>query len=492
LRRALRSIVLVNVALSPADIARLHRELTAATGIVARARKSFSIPYPVKTPAEYAAEGCILDLDMKLRNNRFHDLAGTGRVFTAQGQMDARQGGPFDQSCEMYHCATLPADATIFRTNNWSFHAWVKPRQIGANTGVVFGQDNVPHYTLGILNSSAYVVSSKNAAGLIRQPNTTAIVKPGRMDHVVTTRELSGADMILRIVVNGVEMVNQVYAGEGVQIPVATQVNIGRCQSTVSTNQFLGALARTRYLANVVTTTADARKEYLEGARKCLLDARIHSDGSCPVSLAATTTANSPIPGTPFTTYGAGSWSVIEEAPSGGRPGKRWLVASAGNTAFADDLSSPFGSWHIKFKTGSIANLGQYIIVCAGAKSASNASIQGYAVLILSSGAIRLYRESTTLFTTADGLISVNTEYEFWLTRTVAGVFTLWAKGGIWATWTLVPAAANPTAADLTYTTCRYTGVGRVAATDTKHQGPVHYPGEMLPSEAIPRGLIDP
>jgi len=89
----------------------------------------------------------------------------------------------------------------------------------------------------------------------------------------------------------------------------------------------------------------------------------------------------------------------------------------------------------------------------------------GYYFVFTSDEAIRLYRRtghnSDILFYSADSYITINTDYRIKITRSLAGVFTMYIKGGTfgWDDWTTVSTAGgsgtNPVT-DNTYTTSNY------------------------------------
>ena len=91
-------------------------------------------------------------------------------------------------------------------------------------------------------------------------------------------------------------------------------------------------------------------------------------------------------------------------------------------------------------------------------------SVQGYDIVIGSTGYVKLRilnDGALELFNTGTSYISANTDYRIKITRSLAGVFTAYIKGGTfgWDSWTTVSVAggsgSNPVT-DNTYTTSNY------------------------------------
>jgi hypothetical protein len=86
------------------------------------------------------------------------------------------------------------------------------------------------------------------------------------------------------------------------------------------------------------------------------------------------------------------------------------------------------------------------------------------------------------------GLVSLagSNYYEFWTTRSFAGVFRVWIKGGAYTDWTLF---FDET--DATHTTSEYVSVSLPVAGQQGFHGITHYLGEMTPFEAIRAGILE-
>jgi hypothetical protein len=221
----------------------------------------------------------------------------------------------------------------------------------------------------------------------------------------------------------------------------------------------------------------DAREKYLKYARKCLLDARVHSDGSCPVSLSDVTANNELANGWKVQ---SGTWRVIEDDPSDGRPGKRWMKRVGGVCVASQASDSAYGSWYFRFVAGSGM---EFHLVSDREDETSNF---GYTVDYLNTFTVfRLTRRDGAVVTVIDTL-SVDlfgNEYECWVTRRFDGLFQVWLKGAAYTTWTLVLEAT-----DTTYSESKYQII-EVSAND-EYGGSVSFLGEMIPNEAIKMGIL--
>jgi len=475
------AVVVVNEPLSNADMCRLMRELTDAPGIVSRPRKHFSIPYPSKTPAEYAAEGIILDTDCAPRNGATTDFTGNGRKGTVVGQVDVVKGGPFDEAVRLRGAyALLPSESTIFRTADWDVAAWVQNNE--TTLSVLFGIGGANHYA-ALDTNGAFTIGTVTTAPLsrtVKSPNGPL----GVWSHVVAGRRQNGANLILRVSVNGVTT-ETTFAGETGRVEGASVPVLFAYQTAFLPVQ-KSNVARVRFYTRSLTP-AEIREAYLEGARKCLLDARVHSDGSCPVSLAAVGTPSEIANGWKVQ---SGTWKVVEDAPVLGTAGERWMECQTAGTLSTPDKSA-YGSWLIPIKR--VAATGSYSNFIADRLGTVLAPL-GYAIGFNSTGQVVLIRTtgggSAVVTLSANAYTTTNVQYYLWVTRRFDGTFTTWIKGGAYAAWTLVPASSgsNP-GVDATYTTNRFSLIQ--AGISDRFDGIIHYLGEMTATEAVALGLID-
>ena len=477
------SLAWIDQQLTPAQMSDLYEYL--ATRRPARSRSYRRIParFPGKTPSEYAAAGIVYDTDMSTVNGTLVDLSGGNRVGTPSGSIDTVEG-PFGSQAKRFANGSyaMPADNTIFRTNDWTVSGWYHQPSTPSGTRYFFGRASSVHYC-GPTTLNRFYLATRDAALVTRVLQTTSFVN-GKFTHFAASRALVGADLVLSCWVDGALVGTATYAGAGVEIPVGA--------TTPFSAPGDGTLAQLRYRTTAMTA-AEAREEYLAGDRT-ILDARLERTGATPVTPVAVTGAQQMIPGTPWKTNAAGNWKVIEAAPVGTVLGKRTIsYSTSGDFIYARDTEA-FGAWFVEIKpTGTF---GQYANVVANSASAT-VTTQGYAIQLTATGQVQLGRTTGAVFTvilsTAAAYVVLGNTYSFMLTRNILGVFTLWIKGGVYTEYTLVSttggAGSNPTAADLTYTTSKYAILNRNGGTG-EYGDYVHRSCEMTPQEAQAEGLI--
>ena len=121
-----------------------------------------------------------------------------------------------------------------------------------------------------------------------------------------------------------------------------------------------------------------------------------------------------------------------------------------------------YGEWEFDFNKGADGN-NVYVPFIISSHSDWTSTGEGYYFGVSSTENLIFYRRNgagaTSLFTTVASYISINTDYRIKITRSLAGVFTVYIKGGTfgWDTWTTVVAdsGTNPVT-DNTYTTSNY------------------------------------
>ena len=466
--------IMVNTALSPVDMARLHRELVAAPGIVARARKGFSIPYPSKTPAEVTAESILFDIKGEPITGTLPDVATGAYPATIVGRADVVKGGPFGSAVSLRTSndyGDLPAavNAQIF-TQSYSIEAWVKPHQAPAGAAVVFGATSRNY----VGQRGGSMLTSYQTAAVAQQTvdGTAGTIIPWKHQHFVWTLEINGANVTVNQYADGV---NRGYATFATGFLTSVTDALINAYSAGS-NGFWGDYSMVRYYKNRVLTPAEVRANYLEGARKCLLDASVHSDGSCPVSLAALGVGCELANGWKVE---SGTWKVVEDAPVlPGIPGVRSLQCVTAGTLSTPDTSA-YGSWLIPIKR--VAATGVYVNFIADRVGTVLAPL-GYAVGLNSGGQVILVRTtgggSAVVTVSPNAYTTTNVQYWLWLTRRFDGTFTTWIRGGAYTDWTLVSviggSGANP-GTDATYTTSKF--ILMQAGVSDSGLGVVHYLG---------------
>jgi hypothetical protein len=467
LYRPLRAAIIINEALSDADIARLHGELVEGPTVVSRPRTHFSLPYPAKTPSEYVAEGMVLDMEpVMTAGKKVPNHAGTAGVVMETG-IDTVRGGPFRSGLAFRGSGYISGIIAAASPTEATFSFWL--RLTGAGTEVLHAGNTL----IRIGTAVNFFADLTKAA---RSVNISIRRKWTRIDISVV-----GDSSLL--FVDGVN----VPWNAGTSYPLALGVNptyqIGRYGGGGTR---LNADVELAQIRTVALTSVEIRAEYLAGARECLLDARIHSDGSCPVNLTALGAGNEVTNGWKVR---SGTWKVVEDAPVDGRPGKRWLDCIASGLVYCQDHSASFGSWLIEYEhTGS-----SFINFLSDRVGATNEPI-GYA-LVATAGFLYFRRNlgssHVNPWATSSDFLTVGVRYKFWITRRPDGTFTVWIRGGVYTDWTLVPTASgtNP------YIDANYVQPLPYACFDIDLPSMVggfqHFLGEMTPAEAIQAGILE-
>ena len=463
--------------LSDTDIARLHRELIEGPTVVRRPSKYFSLPYPTKTPAQAAAEGLIIDLDCsRLEGRTILDMSGSSYNAEANDHVTNQKDGPFVGSVGLYNqWAECPvASATKTFEDSYTISIWFKPKSLVGATRVLLGSNSVPY--VGKTGSNEQLLSYRDSGGSQRTYNTTRTFYDEKWTMVHYVLDYSNPDVTVSMYCDGIQTLAPATLSQGLgSIGNRTLVNVFDNAGTIP--GFNADYALVRYRDGVAFTAEQARAEYLEGARKCLLDARVHRDGSCPVSLEDVTVSNELANGWKVQ---SGTWRVVEDAPSGGRPGDRWMSGVGGTTrvVYRNSLSA-YGSWHMSWKPDGSNTYMAFI-----SSTQQVIGMNGYYLRDLGS-VLRLYEVNAgvpSLISTINHTLSGSTQV--WVTRRFDGLFSVWLKGGgVYSDWTLVL-----TGTSLVHTLSTYVWLEGVSSTGIG--GVVSYVGEMTPEEAVSKGCL--
>ncbi len=193
-----------------------------------------------------------------------------------------------------------------------------------------------------------------------------------------------------------------------------------------------GNVSYFRLWVATVPTAAENARHYQQFQR--LLRYKLDMT-AVPVTLANVMTGQQ-IPGTQLQ-VDSGTVQVVQDATT---PYRKWLASTAISNVSMQ--SSPaYGTWYFRFKQGVVSN--SIIGLIANKRGSYDAAGQtGYIFVTVTDGSLVLYRHLAgglvSLMATAAGYAATATEYQGALTRSKLGVFTLYIKGGAFATWTLV------------------------------------------------------
>lgn len=476
--------------LAPSEISALFLELDREIpGLLDAPKRKFSFPYPTLTPAQAAAQGLVLDTDFVRRSDgKVRNLAPTAYSGTVVGAPVPSQGGEgmvFNGSTD----AVSMGDVTQINGARYLTYSFVIRLP---STGVVSGgtihgktslatgartQTQVIGPSPGPHALQYYEISP--AVGAHQRVSNSAVLYAGMDQHVVIVRDGDGttdSDKI-KMYVDGTLVPATSYAfpfGATTDPSLAGfPLDIGREFTAVNP---LAATVRSLRVRSTALTAAEVRAEYLQWAKRLLLDGRLRSDGSCPVSLTNLNVRSIQVPGTIWqgvqttpTTLG-----VVEDAGTG----ERYLNMSA---RIGVPQGQAFGSWAWEWQ---VSNLATFMPVASNPVAYATPPQNGY-VIYQDGGGIQFGRSDNGVFANFANVVGAynNRRLRFWLSRTSAGQFDLWLKDGVNA-WILL-ASAN----DLTYVTSTWmiaTGTGTARLYDV-----LHVQGAMTPAEATQLGLIE-
>lgn len=428
-------------ALTPAQMTELYEGLRSEQTARSRPFRHFSFPFPARTPAEYAAEGCILDLDCTgFVNGKVIEHVAGKHFTSAKSGNDVTKKGPFGGQI-------MSPGGTSGGLQNpnignaalsggaMSVEAWVKPMSSDVNKTVLLTGGGIQ------LEGNTTGFSFYQDVGGLKFGRVAATL-PSKDIHVVAT--MPADSTVPTLYIDGVATALTTSAAGPLVFSANAAMKAGY-YSTLTAIAFAGGQTK-HSLYNRVLTGAEVRQKYLQGARTVLFDGRLPRDGSCPVTPVTLSGVGAQIPGTPWVVSAAGGTAKLsEEAPIAGRLGRRYVAITGTCAVRAQDSSPPYGSWYAQLYFGNFVNT----LIFASDPSGTN--YRGYVV------GVHAGQHKIQLLTTgssdivAGGTAVAENWYEYWIDRTRAGVWSLWVRGGTYAAWTLIGSATNAT-----YTTCKF------------------------------------
>jgi hypothetical protein len=215
--------------------------------------------------------------------------------------------------------------------------------------------------------------------------------------------------------------------------------------------EYAGALQDFKVTPSVLSNS-ELTQGYLSGARRCTFSLPMRSETE--VTLADVTAVGAQIGNTPFKVLGGGTWRITEP-----KAGKKF-VNCAGTQYLAAGMPSKqaFGMWMFDYYAAT-GPAGMYILFHSNDVSDITSTSRAGYMLGLVGAAVLLYQvngAAGTVMFSHPAIITAGAQYRFAIMRTNPGVFTVMIKGGAYTKWTAVPytAGSNPTAPELTFTTC--------------------------------------
>jgi hypothetical protein len=437
--------ILLNTVLTDAQIAAIYEELTGERGTIATELRNPAYPYPLVQAPDTRP---LIEFDMETRNGaKLANLGTAGAAYdtTPTGAVSVR--GAFDKATwlsgaspsAMLTAANIAelSGATKFTVETvLSFDDAATDRPIVAWSDA--GAANMVYLRhAGAAGLQAYFVSGGVvASGLFALTEIPGVQYLWRVEYDGTQADNATR---LKMYLNGVQQTPLTFVGTiPASLPVmARPLQIGSNTASL-VNRHLGSYSCFRMWVGTVPTAAENTRRYRQFQR--LLRYRLDMQ-AVPVTLANVTAGQ--IPGTQWM-VNAGTHSVAQDATT---PFKRWFVDVGTGTIYRSNRTA-YGTFLFDFV--KVSDAGTVIwcpIMSLPNGKYSDAGQNGYMILVGSNEQITLYRVTggavTGILGTANAYIALSTVYRLALTRNKAGVFTLYIKGGAYATWTLVSVAGG-------------------------------------------------
>lgn len=399
------------------DLAQLHNELIAEQSVGNPQTSNYKGVVPV------IEASCLLayDMESKTGDGKMADLSGNGRNGTITKAVKKRMpsgfdGANFDGVVDVSG-GTISAAASFSLGTSHTLE-WIMSGGASGNM-IPIGTDtsNFCAYYLPTLNGIMYRANGVDVTWTISALD-------GKEHHYVLDR--SGTTLILYM--DGVSL--------GTKTLASNEINSLQSIGGVSTYYWNGSIGYVQ-VYSVSKGAVWAKNRYNKYAQKVVY---VSQPEKWLPTLADVTAGK--IGNTDFR-VSTGTWRVSEETS-----GKKWIenvVAGVASMPFTNSS----GTWIFDVNKADASN--PSVLFIADVIGAENATGQdGYSILLSDAEAVTL-RESvngtpTTLFASASSYIAHSTNYKIAVSRSSAGEFVVYIKGGVYTNWTLVAAAtgANP------------------------------------------------
>lgn len=472
-------VLLLNQAMTDADMVRLYNEITRAGYALDMPHRKFSFPHRTLTPAQAVAQGLVLDTDFVRRSDgKVRNLAPTAYAGTlASGTIVPGLEGvgqAIVETTQINWGIISQLNGATRASLSWNVQT-VSP--VGASRYIFLTYPDATHYFYLYVQGGATIrVGCANGLDAYGVTASNVVVEnvQQRFSVVYDGTGATNADR-LKLYVDGSPVAMTFTGTIPATLPDSTP--FGGYSTGLNTISLAHTCRQLRIRAGVAMTAAQVRAEYLEGAKRLLLDGRLRSDGSCPVSLTPFVAANSRIPTTDWETgIVAGTVSVKESAN-----GSERFIEIDNNAKIGIKDPDTFGTWY--WETESTGD--NPVIICASDILYNVAPQNGYLYYCgvnLQSG--KVVNGTFTGLAPLVGMNVVGHRIKCLVSRTPAGLFTFWIsdQGAPWV--------QSATFTDTTFTTGKYT----VLCSNSRQRiyNFLHFQGAMTPAEATSLGLIDP
>jgi hypothetical protein len=373
-----------------------------------------------------------------------------------------------------YGAMNAKADLSI-GTNDFSYGGWMN---VGAlATGYVCAAYSTTPIIYLATGATGTLSARYHDSGGVNVTITSAagLVSTNKWYHVVVTGDRDG---LMQIYLDGVSVKDgSIATGAANSLTTTNQLLLGANTNYASPAGFLDiALQDFRFYNGKALSATEIKNWYLEYADKPVLQAQPEYWLPTLANVSAGALSN-----TGFEVV-SGSFKVSEDSSK-----KKWIEDVTAGAASALQTSA-YGTWvgEVYCNTAGTV-IWPFIATKKGSRDATGQN--GYYFVITAAGAVALGisingTPSSAMLSSALSYVAIQTVYKIAISRTLAGVFTLYIKGGAFTNWTLVTvggSCSNPTAASTTYTTSLYqNAVGTVAGDKFRllniHQGVLGIP----------------
>lgn len=362
------------------------------------------------------------------------DLSGNGNDGTKSGAV-TRAGGVYGDALDFHGqgsgVVTVADDASIQDLTTKTICGWIYPRGAG---GGGFGRiiEKGP-WTVYLDSSGAFarIVVVHTWSGGEGSWYYNLLPAANRPYHVAISYDNTDPANDPVIYVNGLSVtVTEVSAPVGAPATdVGSDIVIGY-STVVAGREFDGWIDDVRIYDSILTP-AQIRDIYIEGATK----PRIFSPRyEHPVSLADESAHAGPWQ------IGSGTFQWTDDGD------RRWLDCISSGWAAAASAQA-FGGWYFRGEKASSS----YVLGLHTRRAVyTSATNDGYILSLTSLNRLQFFEVTngtpTVLISTATNYVSNSIEYEFFLARRpIDSQFSLYIRGGVYTSWTLVASVVDAT-----------------------------------------------
>jgi len=439
-----------NATMTDADAAKLYEEALAGGTINATPKSTI-------LPESTAVIGSpVLNLNMNLRGKKVYDTSGNSNDGTALKATDCEgmfgRALNFDGDSSRLHCGSGSTVDDIF-DDGGTASMWINTRSDGeANTGRLLDKVYYVFYNSGEASGfvkPTFIFAFDGSNGTWVTTNYTVALNT--WTHIAVAYNNSSTTNDPIIYING-SSVSLTEAGSpsGTRVSDAGQsLIIGNNNGRTAT--FDGKMDSVQMWDSILTPT-QISELYEQGANKLgLYQSGIDLEQS-------TGNVTDGYIGNSGFEVTSGTWDITAPAQYGTK-----ALRSVASGVASIKSSYAFGTWEFDlYKVLDTSEL-RVLLMSSASALVTDASVDGYQLRLNSAERVAFSRidtgTDTALGYTAADYIALSTWYTIRITRTTAGVFTMYIKGGAYTSWTQVDVSGgggtNPVT-DTTHTASTY------------------------------------